>query len=65
MERPGGSNRLVQIYKREALTQVHYFLNNLFAPIVPNATFLYPLKTSEYLMVFFMFSGCRERVHWE
>ena len=41
------------------------FDNNLFAPIVPSATFLYPLTTSEYLMVFFMFSGCRERVHWE
>ena len=36
----------------------------LFKPVVPNAPFLYPLKTSENLMVL-MFSGGRERVHWE
>ena len=30
-------------------------------PFVPNASFLYPLKTSENLM----FSGSREKVHWE
>ena len=31
-------------------------------PFVPSAPFLYPLKTSES---FLMFSGGRERVHWE
>ena len=36
-----------------------------FNPFVPNAPFLYPLKTSENLKVFLMFSGGRERVHWE
>ena len=51
--------------KEKHLHKFIIFYNNLFAPIVPNATFLYPLKTSEYLMVFFMFSGCRERVRWE
>ena len=30
-------------------------------PFFPNAHFLYPLKTSENLM----FSGGRERVHWQ
>ena len=34
-------------------------------PFVPNAPFLYPLKTSENLNVFPMFSESRERVHWE
>ena len=34
-------------------------------PLVPNEPFLYPLKTSENLMVFLMFSRGRERVHWE
>ena len=34
-------------------------------PFVPNAPFLYPLKVSENLTVFLMFSGCRERVHWK
>ena len=37
----------------------------LFNPFVPNAPFLYPLKTSENFYGFLMFSGCRERVHWE
>ena len=36
-----------------------------FNPFVPNAFFLYPLKILENLTVFFMFSGGRERVHWE
>ena len=31
--------------------------------LAPNAPFLYPLNTSENLMV--LFSGGTERVHWE
>ena len=34
-------------------------------PFVPNAPFLYPLKTSEKCKVFWRFQGVRERVHWE
>ena len=34
-------------------------------PLTPNATLFYPLETSESLTIFFMFSGGRERVHWE
>ena len=34
-------------------------------PFVPNAPFLYPLKTSEDLTFSFCFEGSRERVHWE
>ena len=34
-------------------------------PFVPNAPFFYPLKTSENLLGFLIFSGARERVHWE
>ena len=33
-------------------------------PFVPNAPFLYPLKTSENRKVFLCFHGGRERVHW-
>ena len=33
-------------------------------PFVPNAPFLYPLKTSEQ-HIFLMFSGGRVRVDWE
>ena len=35
-----------------------------FNPFVPNAPFLYPLKTSENLTVF-LFLGGRESMHWE
>ena len=38
---------------------------NCFNPFVPNAPFLYPLKTSENLTIFLCFQGGRERVHWE
>ena len=39
--------------------------NNIVVnPFVPNASFFYPLKTSENLG-FLMFSGGSERVHWE
>ena len=34
-------------------------------PSVPNAPFIYPLKTSENLTVFWCFQGSRERVYWE
>ena len=33
-------------------------------PFVPNAPFLYPLKTSENLTENFIFSRSRERAHW-
>ena len=32
-------------------------------PFVPNAPFLYPLKTLENLCAFLMLSGGRERLH--
>ena len=35
-----------------------------FNPFVPNAPFLYPMKTSENRKVF-CFHGDRERVHWK
>ena len=38
-------------------------VQNCFNPFVSNAPFLYPLKTSENR--FLMFSGSKERVHWE
>ena len=34
-------------------------------PFAPNGPFLYPLKTSENLRVFWCFQGGRERVHYE
>ena len=34
-------------------------------PFVLNSPFLYPLKTSGNLTVFWCFQGGRERVHWE
>ena len=34
-------------------------------PFVPNAPFYYPLNTSEKPSGFLMYSGSRERVHWE
>ena len=40
----------------------------IFNPFVPNVPFLYPPETSEKhqkTVSFFMFSGGRERVHWE
>ena len=37
----------------------------LLNPFVPSASFLYPLKTSENLRVFWCFQGGRKRVHWE
>ena len=41
------------------------FSHSQLNPFVPNAPFLYPLETSENSKVFLMFSGDRERVHWE
>ena len=35
------------------------------SPFAPNASFLYPLETSENLLGFFMFSGVRKRVHYK
>ena len=34
-------------------------------PFVPNVPFLYPLKKSENLIVFWCFQEGRERVYWE
>ena len=39
------------------------FKESLINSVVSNASFLYPLKTSENLTL--MFSGDRERAHWE
>ena len=45
------------------MTFVKYFVkSHFFNPFIPNAPFLYLLKTSENRKVF---SGGRERVHWE
>ena len=41
------------------------FLLLTLNPFIPNAPFLYPLKTSEKPYDFLIFSGARERVHWE
>ena len=38
--------------------------NIIINPFVPDAPFLYPLKTSENITVS-CFQGGRERVHWE
>ena len=41
-------------------------VDDLFSnTFVPSARFLYPLKASENLKSFLMFSRGRERVHWE
>ena len=46
--------------------QVFYKLSQFYInPFFLNAPFPYPLKTSENLKSFLMFSGGRERVHWE
>ena len=45
-------------------SQLLEFFWILFNPFVPNAPFLYPLKT-ENPYGFLMFSGGTERVHWE
>ena len=52
------------LFLRLATTDQMFRFFNLF---VPNAPFLYPLKILENLTVldFLMFSGGRERVHWE
>ena len=45
-----------------------YFYTKIlvFNPFVPNAPFLYPLKTRfSRFYGFLMFSADRERVHWE
>ena len=42
----------------------HSYPNSL-NPFVPDASFLYPLKISENLTVFLMFSGSRERDYLE
>ena len=47
---------LIEVY------QICFFLLN---PFVPNAHLLYPMKTSENLNDFLMFSWGREKVHWE
>ena len=36
---------------------------NVFNPFIPSATFLYPLKTSENLNVFWFFQGLGEDCH--
>ena len=36
-----------------------------FNPFAPNVPFFYLLKTSENCKFFLMFSGGRERAHWE
>ena len=36
-----------------------------FKPFVPNAPFLYPMKTSSNRKIFLCFQGGREGVHWE
>ena len=43
-------------------TKRQFSVSIMINPFVPNAPLLYPLKTSENLS---MFSGSRERVHWE
>ena len=45
------------------VTQVEAIIYLIVNPFVPNAPFLYPLKTSENR--FLMFSGGRGKVHWE
>ena len=47
------------------LLEIQYSCNVTFNPFVPNPPFLYPLKTSENRKAILMFSGGRERVHWE
>ena len=42
----------------------HFLYFHLINPFVPNAPFLYPLKTSENRKLF-LFSGGTERVHWK
>ena len=44
---------------------MHKEIISLFKHLFPNASFLYPLKTSENLKGFLMFSGVREKLHWE
>ena len=58
---------ILQFFKKEGrdfkLEHCQGLLQHAFNPLVPNAPFLYPLKTSKNLMV--LFSGGTERVHWE
>ena len=51
----GGAKKICNEVKAQSL---------YFNPLVPNAPFLYLLKISENLTVF-LFSGGRERMHWE
>ena len=52
--------------ERKSLFAKYFFkiLEMGFNPFVPNAPFLYPLKTSKPYG-FLMFAGRIERVHWE
>ena len=55
----------LQLSRRKNLCELMISLFILFNLPVPNAPFLYPLKRSEHLMVFLIFLGGREMVHWE
>ena len=50
-------------YLRDNTSQLVWL--NLLNLFVPNAPFPYPLKTKKKPQGFLMFSGGRERVHWE
>ena len=52
--------RFAIVFKR-----IDYQLFSYFNPFVPNALFLYPLKTSENITVFWYFQRDKEKVHWE
>ena len=50
-------------YGHENAIDGHYYsnsANNFLNPFVPNAPFLYPLKTSQNLTVFYKFRGQRK-----
>ena len=49
-------------HKKSMTTKLIY--ENHINPFVPSAPFLYPLKSSENRKNF-LFSGGRERMHWE
>ena len=54
---------LLKIYHRETI--LIWPLDTEINPFVPNAPFLYLLKLSENLTVFWCFQGGREKVHCE
>ena len=53
--------RFIRNEIKKPLSTISFLVN----PIVPNAPFLCPRKTSENRHVFWWLSGVRERVHWE